>query len=437
MDDKYLKADANFWPYSGCIPEVYGHMQKYASNVTQYVGWVQPFMGEVLIRVFAYRETKKYGFEWAEVERKTIDCVVRRNMYFVGMGGGWHAVFRKTNVTSKSGYYGYNYEYFNTTMYNQWYREENPMGVGMYLLNMAAVFDIDKYKYCGYPGGFNLLEYLRLYEKYPEVEFFGKCGIYPTEKLIKKAKQDKQFIRFLKDNVKDVNCNGVNTVIFAYENKCSFKEAVEKLNHRRDAYSATRFASGHDVNRVKIYDWICEQGNVGFANYGDYFKAIVELGLDLNDTKNLFPQNFKRMHDLRIDEYNSLKLKKDEEKRKEFYKKFKNVADRYKGYEISDGNLCIVIPTSPAELINEGDKLHHCVGKMGYDKKMADQRCIIAFVRKAADLDTPFVTVEYLLDAHKVSQCYAKHDTKPEEYVRDFVNQWSKLITKQMKKARA
>ena len=56
----------------------------------------------------------------------------------------------------------------------------------------------------------------------------------------------------------------------------------------------------------------------------------------MDEEKNRYPQDFKRWHDIRIDEYNTLKLKRDEEKRKDFYAKFAAVANKYLNLEYND-----------------------------------------------------------------------------------------------------
>ena len=80
------------------------------------------------------------------------------------------------------------------------------------------------------------------------------------------------------------------------------------------------------------------------------------------------------------------------------------------------------IAKSPAELIEEGHALCHCVGGMGYDRKMIDERSLIFFVRKIDNLTVPFVTLEYSIERKAVLQCYAYKNQKPDSAVLDYVN---------------
>ena len=119
----------------------------------------------------------------------------------------------------------------------------------------------------------------------------------------------------------------------------------------------------------------------------------------------------------------------------EFYKSFAEVANRYIQLEKQDKDFAIIIAKSPKDLKLEGQALDHCVGRMGYDKKMVDGNSLIFFVRQTNNLDTPLVTVEYSPKQHKVLQCYGYHDTKPKQDILDFVdNKWLPYANKQIRK---
>ena len=67
-------------------------------------------------------------------------------------------------------------------------------------------------------------------------------------------------------------------------------------------------------------------------------------------------------------------------------------------------------------------QVSHCVGRSGYDRKMANEETLIFFVRKMEELDKPFVTLEYSIKRKEVLQCYAYDNEKPEDKVLEFVN---------------
>ena len=152
--------------------------------------------------------------------------------------------------------------------------------------------------------------------------------------------------------------------------------------------------------------------------------------------KNRYPHNFKRWHDIRIDEYATAKAVQDEKERKAFYDTFAAVANKYSGLEYDNKSLYIaVIAQSPAELIREGELLDHCVGRMGYDQKFAREESLIFFIRTKEQPDVPFVTVEYSPSRKKILQCYAYHDSTPDDGVLQFVNlTWLPYANKKLRK---
>ena len=100
----------------------------------------------------------------------------------------------------------------------------------------------------------------------------------------------------------------------------------------------------------------------GISNrlYLDYLRACNYLEMDMSIPRNRYPHDFKRWHDIRIDEYNTKKMENDKRERAEFYEKFGAVAEKYLPMQ-NDKNAAylVIIAKSPAELKAEGKALHH------------------------------------------------------------------------------
>ncbi len=188
----------------------------------------------------------------------------------------------------------------------------------------------------------------------------------------------------------------------------------------------------------KFLDYI-EKQNTNFYSYRDYLNACLYLGLDMNEEKNRYPHDFKRWHDIRIDEYRSAKALKDEQERKEFYDKFAAVANKYLSLEYDKKSVYMsIIAKNPSELITEGDALHHCVGRMNYDQKFAREESLIFFIRMKEKPEVPFVTIEYSPSKRRVLQCYGDHDTKPDDGVIEFVHKkWLPYANRKLKQLAA
>ena len=189
----------------------------------------------------------------------------------------------------------------------------------------------------------------------------------------------------------------------------------------------------NDIEKLILY---LNKQQISVYSYKDYFEACCYLNLDMTIAKNRYPHNFKRWHDIRIDEYATAKAVQDKKERKAFYDTFAAVANKYSGLEYDNKSLYIaMIAQSPAELIREGELLDHCVGRMGYDQKFAREESLIFFIRTKEQPDIPFVTVEYSPSRRTILQCYAYHDSTPDDGVLQFVNlTWLPYANKKLRK---
>ena len=135
-----------------------------------------------------------------------------------------------------------------------------------------------------------------------------------------------------------------------------------------------------------------------------------------------------------------LRKKRMEQEKRDLAENFLKAAEKYlplAGFT-EDEHYAIFIARSQAELIKEGNALSHCVGRSGYDRKMANEESLIFFVRKLEALDTPFVTLEYSIKQKKILQCYAYDNENPEEKVLEFVNnKWLPHANQQLEKIAA
>ena len=388
--------------------------------------YFQEYEGELLARIFAAQKTKARGTELFEVMRETIGGTfyIQRNIYYEGMAG-WRCWFPAENEIIP----------------NDWSTipVDKMPGVWIEIINTEAIYTVEKFKYCGYTGGFPAAPYLRMYLEEPGIEFFGKKQLRPTKTLVAKAKKDPNFRKWIRkltpEEVHRANIYGPAAVLEAYKRKTTNFRIVasdleDKRRHHREvnAYGARAAVKKGKWSPERVLEYIGSGGS-GYA-YGDYIQACDYLQLDLKDTKVAFPKDFRRMHDLRIDQMNSRKAAEDKKKRAELYAQFRAVAETVKPYECIAEGFAIVIPLDPSELIREGTVLQHCVGKMGYDKKEAERRSFIAFLRRADDIKTPFVTIEFGFKTKTVLQCYGAKDSNPGTMIRAFVDRWAETVKK-------
>ena len=250
------------------------------------------------------------------------------------------------------------------------------------------------------------------------------------------------FAKWLIRNKQELNDNYYYTsaIMRAYKNETLLREEQTReeiaIKDRHGDYNNFKNDFGEDFKELCSY--VIKQ-NTNMASYQDYFNACSYLALDMNLDKNRYPHNFKRWHDIRTDEYATAKALKDEADRKQLYENFANIAEKYMPLQYEKQSVFIVIiPQSPSDLIREGELLHHCVGRMGYDQKMIREETLIFFIRKKECPDVPLVTVEYSPKTNQVLQCYGDHDSKPNGNIMNFVTKkWLPYVNQKLQQIAA
>ena len=317
------------------------------------------------------------------------------------------------------------------------------------LINPEFIDRLPEFKYSAYKlyKGCNIFKYLRLYRQYPQLEMLMKLGftrIAMSTTILKRCGTDKAFCKWLISNKALLQSRHyyIDVIVRAFKTRKSleqlqaYKEAKLRLVHDSSLAPIKELFKGKDLER--FFDFIAKQ-QTNPNTYLDYLKACQHLGLDMTEEKNRFPHDFKRWHDIRIDEYATKKAMEDEEKRKELYRQFAAVAEKYLSLQHAKRSAFVcIIAHSPADLIREGEMLHHCVGRMGYDQKFVREETLIFFIRNKQEPDTPFVTVEYSLKNRKILQCYGEHDHKPSGDVLHYVNKvWLPYANRTLKQIAA
>ena len=356
--------------------------------------------------------------------------------------------------TYRVGWYdeGIKYRYDQRPWYNDgcWYSVDckyyNTYGT---IVNPEFVLKQKEYKYSAIElyKPFEPIRYLKLYREFPQLELMVKHGfktLATSKMILRKLGKDKNFAKWLiqnKDKLGGVNRYYVNAVIGAYNKTTAVDIEQAKLEfilqHKSDGYK--ELLSRLSIKDLHYFIEYLVKQNTNYSSYRDYVRACEYLKLDMTLEKNLFPKNFKRWHDIRIDEYNSAKALEDAERRKKLELQFASVANKYLSLEHnSKGNYVVVIAKSPEDLITEGDALNHCVGKMNYDQKFLREETLIFFVRNKESVETPFVTMEYSVSKKKILQGYGLSDSRPDQVVLDYVNKkWLPYANKQMKRLAA
>lgn len=118
----------------------------------------------------------------------------------------------------------------------------------------------------------------------------------------------------------------------------------------------------------------------------DYLRDCVTLQRNLKDSFVLFPKDLQQAHNVAMEAVKEQINQKDSNL-------IEGMEERLnRDYYFEDKSFFIRAPHNVKEIQNEGDALHHCVGR--YTTVMAKGKTIILFVRKREEPDKPYYTVE-------------------------------------------
>ena len=151
-----------------------------------------------------------------------------------------------------------------------------------------------------------------------------------------------------------------------------------------------------------------------FGLYKDYLRFCRDLGYDLTDEFILFPRHLKEAHDRVAEMFDKRKAQIYNEK----------IAAQYEAlvsqYQMSKAGLTVIPPKSAAEIVEEGQKLHHCVG--GYVSRVAKKECTILFLRREEQPEEPYYTME--LRDGEVKQLRGDDNCDPTPDVTAYITLW-------------
>lgn len=204
-------------------------------------------------------------------------------------------------------------------------------------MNLQFVGTLPEFRYSAfeYYHEADILGYLRLYTAYPQIEYlmkFGLDNIAQNVTILRRCGKDKNFCKWLIKNRAEIagNYHYIPVIMEAYKSGRSLADLqryheVKKCLQRTENYDTVKELF-KDRNLEDLCRYITAQHtNVG--TYADYVKACVYLGLDMSLERNLLPHEFRRWHDIRIDEYRTAMTIASENKRKEFYARFEAITE--------------------------------------------------------------------------------------------------------------
>ncbi|MBS6353786.1 PcfJ domain-containing protein [Oscillibacter sp.] len=180
-------------------------------------------------------------------------------------------------------------------------------------------------------------------------------------------------------------------------------------------------ASPYRINLRRFIDYILfdlyAQGYASvtksfFVEYLDYLEMQQKF---YGKVKEKYPAHFKTEHDIMALKVNQARLLAKCEDFEQQNESIKDLAYSGSGY-------CIVVPTKPEELAEEGINLSHCVGQ--YIDRVAGGECHILFLRRRGAPDRSLVTLQ--LSGKQICQAQGFNRRPITDQERRFLVQWGR-----------
>jgi len=328
-----------------------------------------------------------------------------------------------------------------------WRVEDGPLFT--YPNNLSTLFQGSKLQYSAIEIAtektlVNPFYYLKKYKDEPKLELLYKVGLYRIAQQLQRnewyTSSAKRLIRDVK-SLKDLGIDSpeeartcsnfsIELLIARKEVKAwkvddSVRELawkfVEKINERSgtdfnyDFITRERWFKYY-LTQAEIYK---EVGNF-IGDYIDYIGDCVTLGLNLKDTAVNRPKSLKVSHDWAR---NEIKVQETQV----YDALIEATHDSLcRLVEWTDGNITVVMPRSSREIVEEGVRQKHCVGR--YCERVAVGESVILFLRHADSPNENFFTMEIKKDMEKLDivQCRGFANGEKTEEVEKFLKKYKR-----------
>lgn len=237
---------------------------------------------------------------------------------------------------------------------------------------------------------------------------------------------------------------GLNAKSFRVLMKCPNWFSLWSFKFLLSLGYSTQFIENHipDIANItfdEVYDRECVDYifsntifnyNSRFQNcwYEDYVKMRNQLPTHVKRNwpkcPNLTKHNSDKWHSLIMVEFNKqrtqIELLKSQQKQSQY---FEEVYPKVKEFEFADEIYQVTAPEMVTSLLEEGRILHHCVGS--YIDSVAAGKEYILYLRKVAEPNTPFFTINLLPDG-KVRQIHGLCNCNVPKELKPFIDKWAK-----------
>jgi hypothetical protein len=294
-----------------------------------------------------------------------------------------------------------------------------------------------------------ILRYLALFTKYPQVEYLSKCGLsafiqsylerYQVTKglLNWRGKSLRKVLGFQPTkqelhHIEKMNLSGVTLACWIALRKNGCPVLLPDLSTYGWLTETSVLNSLRELvpfDKLFAYQKRLEKrGELTayfFRDYLDYLRECRHLGYDMSCKDILYPNKLAEKH---IQNQLRIKHKSDRQLDQKISERYPQLVQKY---EYAANNFCIVVPKNSGDLIAEGHYLRHCVGD--YTERYANGFTDIVFLRKVAEPAAAYYTME-IYDG-EILQCRGIKNCNPTKEIHAFLDEFKQhRLTKKRRK---
>ena len=318
-------------------------------------------------------------------------------------------------------------------------------------LKYSRVMDFDKVRpkrgyfsgYYGTQGSTKLMAYLCYYTKYPALEIAMRTngeeaardlvylGFRNSRVVNWRAKNPLQFWRLTKEEYRATE--GVRDRLDFLRDCAEYRGRLpicdlarlyrDGSGNVRDFFDVLALLPDEKPQRLLRY---CKNhSNQYIGYYRDYLEAARDIGRDLAVHNVRFPKDLTTAHDDAVAARNWMREQKQNAEWVKLAQKYKvKDIDRRTFYNFADSDFLVRVAENGAEIVAEGNALHHCVG--GYVDRHITCKTTILFLRAAAEPDKPLYTVE--MRGAKMQQVHGDRNRAIDGEAKEFFDRWIKWV---------
>ena len=167
----------------------------------------------------------------------------------------------------------------------------------------------------------------------------------------------------------------------------------------------------------------------------DYLSMADKLGINTHDEIVYRVKLLRQRHDELVEQLRKRERDMEAAATARKYRKIAGICRSIKPkYEYTGEVYSIVVPSGVRDIMREGDALSHCVGKSDrYWERIEQQEAYILFLRKTAEIDKPYYTLEVEPNGTiRQKRTYFDRQNDDLKDAEKFLKEWQKVVSERL-----